>query len=528
MGGTRYYVQMTQAQALQIMKSGANVFLTGEPGSGKTHTASEYVSYVRVRGTEVAITASTGIAATHMGGMTIHAWSGIGVKVELSKQDLDYIAKNKYVSPRIKNARILIIEEVSMLSGTTLLLVDVVCRRVRKNPLPFGGLQVIFVGDFFQLPPIIKKEQEQSAQQTLLQEKPARFAYESSAWKETQPKVCYLTEQHRQDDSEYLGVLTAIRRNAFDITHLKTLEKRKIEYEGAPDGVPKLFSHNSNVDYVNDGILAKLPSAAHVFTMTSHGYEALVSSLQKSCLSPAELQLKVGAAVMFTKNNPKERFVNGTLGTVSGFDILNGYPIVRTRGGRTITVEPMEWIVEENGETRAKITQIPLRLAWALTVHKSQGMSLDAAVVDLAGVFEFGQGYVALSRVRRLEGLYLLGWNERAFKVHPEVLVQDEKFREQSNGTARECSSMEVVEQQKSLDPFLVSPAARRGAIGEKKVNAYRAWDEEEDEELRELYLAGTSIADLAEEFSRTKGSVRSRLKKFKLIDTPERGEQYD
>ena len=131
---------------------------------------------------------------------------------------------------------------------------------------------------------------------------------------------------------------------------------------------------------------------------------------------------------MFTKNNPNSGFANGTLGAVVGFDKASGYPIVRTRNGRRISVKPMDWTIEEDNKARAKITQLPLRLAWAITVHKSQGMSLEAAVMDLSAVFEFGQGYVALSRVSRLSGLYLLGWNERAFQVHPGVLIKDKFF----------------------------------------------------------------------------------------------------
>ncbi len=417
------------------MKTGVSIFLIGEPGSGKTHTTNEYVAYLRRAGIDTAITASTGIAATHIGGMTIHSWSGIGVKTKLEKRDLDGIAKTRHVSARVKKAKVLIIEEISMLPAPTLLSVDAVCRKIKQNSLPFGGLQVIFVGDFFQLPPIFRHETVQNAQLKLIKESSARFVYDSTVWKEMQPRVCYLTEQHRQDDRDYLKVLSAIRRNDFTADHLRTLEKRKIEYTAAPQGVPKLFSHNSDVDHVNDEILTKLPGQARVFTMSSHGNERAVSFLEKSCLSPLELHLKVGAAVMFTKNNQKERFVNGTLGTVEEFDKENGYPKVRIRNGRRIDVEPMDWVMEEGGEARARITQLPLRLAWAITVHKSQGMSLDAAVVDLRNVFEFGQGYVALSRVRRLAGLYLLGWNERAFQVHPDVLAQDVFFRTQSEFT---------------------------------------------------------------------------------------------
>src|SRR3989338_10848077 len=145
---------MTQNQALSILKTGANVFLTGEPGSGKTHTVNEYVAYLRQHNIEPAITASTGIAATHISGITIHSWSGIGIKRKLDKYDLDKISSSSYVGKRVRRAKVLIIDEVSMLSAETLSMIDAVCREVKQNPEPFGGLQMILVCDFFQLPPI--------------------------------------------------------------------------------------------------------------------------------------------------------------------------------------------------------------------------------------------------------------------------------------------------------------------------------------------------------------------------------------
>lgn len=399
-----------------------------------------------------------------------------------------------------------------MLSGATLSLVDAVCRRIKQNPQPFGGLQVVFVGDFFQLPPVMKREEPRSPQLTLLKEAPiARFAYDAQGWKQASPIVCYLTEQHRQDDTNFLTLLSAIRRNVFDNSHLRTLQTRKIEYTDAPKGVPKLFSHNADVDRVNDEVLAKLSGDSRAYTMTTHGPSALVSTIQRGCLSPMELRLKVGASVMFTKNNQKEGFVNGTLGIVERFDRESGYPIIRTRGGKIISAQPMDWALEEHDETRAKITQVPLRLAWAITVHKSQGMSLDEAVVDLKGVFEFGQGYVALSRVRRLSGLHLLGWNARAFQVHPEVLAQDVLFRSQSESTLLTLADYQSPEAPNKLH--------RYEKIREKHPRAYKSWDEEQDSELRELYLGGSSIGDLAKTFSRTKGSIRSRLTKFNLLE---------
>ncbi len=516
---------MTQSQALSILKTGANVFLTGEPGSGKTYAINEYVAYLRGRGIEPAITASTGIAATHVGGMTIHSWSGIGIKTKLDKDELNKIASSQYIVKRVRPAKVLIIEEVSMLLPETLSMIDAVCRKIKQSSDPFGGLQVVFAGDFFQLPPVAKEESL------------ARFAYDSPAWTEANPIVCYLTEQHRQDDSTFLALLSAIRRNAFNSDHLRHLEKRKIEPHLVPDNVPKLFSRNVDVDHINGEILAKLPGKSHVFTMSCQGHDVLVAALLKGCLSPETLCLKVGAAVMFTKNNPKEGFVNGTLGVIEGFNETESYPIVKARNGKRIEVQLMDWTVEENGKVRARISQLPLRLAWAITVHKSQGMNLDEAAMDLSDVFEFGQGYVALSRVRRLSGLYILGWNERAFQVHPEILAKDEAFRLDSSMVETVFSKISPAELRKKQNNFISvcggksipprqTPKERKsgGGMSFEKIreiypNAYRPWDKEQDKKLRELFAKGSSVINIGKTLGRKNGAIRSRLIKLELVN---------
>ena len=430
---------MTQTEALDILKTGANIFLTGEPGAGKTHTINTYVNYLRDSEVEVAITASTGIAATHIGGMTIHSWSGIGIRKKLDKYDLDKIATSEYVAKRVSRAKVLVIDEVSMLSPSTIDMVDAVCREVRNDSSAFGGLQVVFVGDFFQLPPIVKNisigKQDENTKNEYNQDlfidkiNSKIFAYESDAWARTKPVICYLSEQYRQDDDIFLSILSSIRSNTFDEDMFTHIENRKIEKENIPKNLLKLFSHNVDVDRVNDTELSKIEDQKEFFTMQSKGRDVIVATLKKGCLSPEILNLKVGAEVMCTKNNQKDGYVNGTLGTVIGFQPGSRFPIIKTRNGRKITIEPAEWVVEENGKVKASISQIPLRLAWAITVHKSQGMSLDEAVMDLSSVFEYGQGYVALSRVRRLSGLHLLGWNQKAFQVHPNILSTDESFR---------------------------------------------------------------------------------------------------
>lgn len=532
---------MTQDEALSILKTGANVFITGEPGSGKTYTINKYIAYLRECKIEHAITASTGIASTHIGGMTIHSWSGIGIKEKLTKYDLDKIATNEYINRRVRKTKILIIDEISMLRADTLSMVEVVCREIKQINEPFGGIQVVFSGDFFQLPPIEKRNAKQT-QIDLLEEKSPRFSYESNAWARLRPVICYISEQHRQDDKEFLAFLLAIRRNNLEESHHEYLKSRHIQNSNFPENITKLFSHNLDVDRVNDEMLKKIPEKSKEFEMGSVGSPSLVATLKKGCLSPEILALKKGAVVMCTKNNPKERFVNGTLGTVVDFDSTTNYPIIKTRGGKNLLIAPMDWSIEENGKIKAKITQIPLRLAWAITVHKSQGMSMDAAIMDLSSVFEYGQGYVALSRIRRIDGLYLLGYNEKALHVHPQILEQDNIFRAESE-RAREIFSALSLNETKEMHknfiitlgghwknhkehktlhtkkPFSDSASKNLEQIRTKHQNAYKKWTRKEEEEVISQFKKGKSIKKISELSGRQVGGIRARLIKLGLIE---------
>lgn len=514
---------MTQAEALAILKTGASVFLTGEPGSGKTHVVNEYVRFLRERGIEPAVTASTGIAATHIHGMTLHSWSGIGIRRNLSDGDITDIARGKFIARRIKHCRTLIIDEISMIDGETLDMVEKVCRKARKSEEPWGGMQVVFVGDFFQLPPVSRGEER------------TVFAFESRAWRSLSPQVCYLEEQYRQEDPAFLDVLGAIRRNEFGETHFERIESRLLMRSPIPAEVIRLYSHNANVDALNARELAKLPGKTWVFVMAERGPEGLVASLKKGCLSPERLELKEGATVVCTKNNPSAGFVNGTLGTVVAFTEGTRYPIIETRGGKRITIEPMEWLLEEDGEPLARIIQIPLRLAWAMTIHKSQGMSLDAAVMDLSRVFEFGQGYVALSRVRTLEGVHLLGVSEEAFRVHPTISEQDVVFHMVSDEVRNRYADLPAAELRRQSEAFIrrsggdpVSPErpeskqkkpATKRAAGVKRPHSYRRWSAEEEAQLRMLYCKELSVAEIASLLEREPGGIRSRLVKLGLLE---------
>ncbi|MEK7602054.1 MAG: AAA family ATPase [Patescibacteria group bacterium] len=495
---------MTQSEALDILKTGANVFLTGEPGSGKTHTLTAYVAWLRSHGIEPAITASTGIAATHVGGMTIHSWSGIGILERMDAEDLDRIASKEHVAKRIMKTKVLIIDEISMLSGAALTMIDRVAKEVRGDTRAFGGMQVVFSGDFFQLPPITRGGAV------------AEFAFASRAWRDAVPLVCYLTEQHRQDDPHFLSLLAAIRDGSFDHTHASEILSRESDGEELDTEVPRLFTHNTDVDRINNDHLAKLPGASHVFTMQDTGPSVLTEALKRGCLSPERLVLKEGAIVMCTKNNPIGGYVNGTLGKVIGFVRGSGEPIIETHEGKELIITPLEWALEESGKIRAKVSQLPLRLAWAITIHKSQGMSMDAAAMDLSRTFEFGQGYVALSRVRSLSGLTLLGWSEQASMVHPEVARLDERLREESMAA---IEAFETLREEGDLKTMHLNFIRASGGVLEASEDGERPMKRTTYDETLSLIMEGMPLIDIAKERKLTIGTIADHAEKLILKD---------
>lgn len=508
---------MTQNTALEILKTGKNVFLTGEPGSGKTHTVNQYADYLKEHGVQPAITASTGIAATHLNGLTIHSWSGIGIKEKLTRGELEKIASQPYITKRVKSARVLIIDEISMLEASNFALVDLVCQKIRGSGAPFGGLQIVAVGDFFQLPPVSKNREA------------SQFAFQSAAWAKANFVVCYLTEQYRQDDQDFLTMLSAIRANSFTNSHLQHIQTRLIDFEQSPKDITRIFSHNVDVDRVNSQELGQLPGQAEVFQMFSRGQRNFVESLKRGCLSPEVLELKINACVMFTKNNVKEGFVNGTIGRVVGFSDETNYPLVRATNGQEIEAQPMEWVVEESGKVKARITQIPLRLAWAITIHKSQGMSLDAAVMDLQKTFEFGQGYVALSRVRRLAGLYLLGYNQKAFLTHPAMQQQDQIFREQSQAAQTSLAAVakeQIIQQQNNF--LTACGGTLTKTSSSKKVPANKKEKGVTYDKTLALINQGKNIEQIAKERGFAQATIISHLENLALKEKISRQQLLD
>ncbi len=431
---------MLQQEALDILKMGKNVFLTGPAGSGKTHVLNSYIEYLKSHAVDVAVTASTGIAATHLGGMTIHSWSGIGVRDTLTDYDIDELMQRSYLYKRFDRTKVLIIDEVSMLHHYRLDLIDWICRQMKHNEKPFGGMQVVLCGDFFQLPPVTRGGLIES-----------EFAYKADSWQDAKLTICYLSEQHRQKDNIYLSILNQIRQNNVNTNTIELLKSRLNKDPESGREFTRLYTHNIDVDIVNKRHLDLIDAEKKEYKMSSKGSKNLTETLKKSCLSPETLELKRGARVMFTKNHMEGGYVNGTLGFVVDFNSF-GDPVIETNNGMKFSVTPQSWKIEEEGKVKAEISQLPLRLAWAITVHKSQGMSLDAMEVDLSKSFVSGMGYVALSRVRSLGGMKLLGFNDMSLEVDSEVLEKDREFQKMSESARRvlaDMSNEEVLEKQK-------------------------------------------------------------------------------
>jgi ATP-dependent DNA helicase PIF1 len=409
---------MIQAQALDILLSGRSAFLTGPPGAGKTYVLNEFVRRARYHRRRVAVTASTGIAATHVGGMTIHRWSGLGAREKLTAKAAKHLLRNEGLRRRYRETDVLVIDEVSMLHGSRLNLLNEACQLFRSNRAPFGGLQIVLAGDLFQLPPVTRAGEVPD------------FVHVSAAWAAFDPGVCYLTEQHRQEDDSLLEVLQAMRGQTIRQSHIDALQSRIGDEPSADTPLLQLCTHNRHADEVNQRHLAVLTGKSRTYGTVTRGQSSDVGQLAQGVLAPETLELKADAEVMFVVNNPGAGYANGTRGRVVGF--RRDLPRVRLTTGKTITVEPHRWVLTEDGRERAQIMQLPLRLGWAITIHKSQGMSLDAAVIDLRQCFTPGMGYVGLSRVRSLDGVYLTGINRMALQMHPDIVAVDQALREAS------------------------------------------------------------------------------------------------
>ena len=535
---------MRQSSALDILKTGQNVFLTGSAGSGKTYTLNQYIDYLRARRVPVAVTASTGIAATHMNGTTIHSWSGIGIKDELTDRDLTNLSRKQFLADRLKDTAVLIIDEISMLHAKQINLVSQVLKHVRKNDAAFGGIQVVVAGDFFQLPPIGSKGETNRE----------KFAFMSEAWLDAKFHICYLSEQHRQVSEAANGgldlddILNQIRRQEVTFEAIAALEAtfdQNVDIKRT-----RLYTHNLNVNSINDKELAALDGEMMRFTATSTGDSKLVETLKKTVRTQDDLVLKVGAKVMFIKNNTELGVSNGTMGELIGFaavkinddkdnsdDLIEDdsestendadknikgkgkkttkdkdkpkvkkpstqkMPVVRLNSGREVIAEPEEWIIEdETGDVLASYEQVPLCLAWAITIHKSQGMTLDAAEIDLSRTFELGQGYVALSRLKSLAGLQLLGMNDMSLQLDPLARGADKRFLVLSDEADANYAMLDEESMTQAHEKFILKSG---GTLSKSVIDAYanlqKKRREQQQAQIDKKQKLGNQISDKSE-----------------------------
>lgn len=499
---------MDQGLALEIMLAGESVLLTGPAGSGKTFVLNQFIKLAKHEGKHVSVTATTGLAATHLGGTTIHSWAGIGVHDELPSGFAEHISKGR--REIIEKTDVLIIDEVSMLHDYRLDMVDEACRLVRKKPdTPFGGIQVIMSGDFFQLPPINRGDSRAGG-----------FVVGSNAWRELDPVICYLDEQHRQDDETLLGILNAIRAGDVRRSHAENLLSR-VEVTPPEDMVlTELHTTNIDVDTLNEKRLEALENEQISYSQTTTGGANYVENLQRSVLAPATLRLKQGAFVMAVKNDPSRRYVNGSLGTVVDFEPLTDYPLVEFQNGRTVAMQPDTWELRDGDKKRASITQIPLRLAWAITVHKSQGMTLDAARIDLRKAFVEGMGYVALSRVKNVDNLYLHGINQMALRVSEKALEIEEQLRKKSTQDHKSFAHLKKAAEKRAKEP--PKKKVGKSSSWQEKIdkmretypNAYRPWQKADDDQLKQDFQNGVTVKELSKALGRHEGSIIMRLQK--------------
>lgn len=391
-----------------VEKTDMSLFLTGKAGTGKTTFLRDVVRHTKKK---CIVLAPTGIAAVNAGAMTIHSFFQFGlgpfVKGVIEPKSDFRIQKSKL--ELIRNLQLLIIDEVSMVRADLMDHIDVELRRIRRNSKPFGGVQLLMIGDLQQLPPIAHGGEDE----LLRQYYKTLYFFSSTALKSMKYSCIELKTVYRQTDGHFINILNHARECTLTNQDITDLNTRYIpDFSPRPeDGYIRLMTHNRQVDYINATEMAKLDS--HPFT-----FEAAVTGTfpEESYPTANSLTLKKGAQVMFIKNDPERRFINGTLGEIRSID-KNCIAVRLAESGKTIEVEPMEWqniryqFDDETKEISSKqigrFKQYPLKAAWAITVHKSQGLTFDKAIIDVHAAFSPGQAYVALSRCRTLEGLVL-------------------------------------------------------------------------------------------------------------------------
>lgn len=397
---------LSRAALSQAAADGENLFITGSGGVGKSALLKHMIRNT-LGHRQVEVTAYTGVAALPIGGTTLHSFLGIRPG-DFKPMDYIWMARaKKQAKQRMRRAEVLVIDEISMCDAHLLNIADLVLKNIRDDPKPFGGVQLILLGDFLQLPP---------------PKNDYKLCYESQAWRRAKIRIYALTKVFRQEDEELIGHLNAVRMG--DITTATSLYLQRFIRKPEPGAeVTELYSHNSDVDRLNAEELIKLHTQKYTYDALDTGSPFHVKFLQRNCIAPTQLKLKVGAKVMLLKNRPKDGLVNGSIGTVvkTKFDTVT----VSFRAGEEhfdVEFEPEKWEYIVQGKCAATRSQIPLRLAYAQTIHKSQGQTLQAAYIDMNRIFAQGHGYTALSRVVNPEGLHLSGFNPLMVRTCPRTV----------------------------------------------------------------------------------------------------------
>lgn len=401
-----------QQAAFDAVKEGRSVFITGGGGTGKSYLLDQMQQAMRI-----AVTATTGIAALNVNGATIHSFTGLGlgnIPAENAVKNLKRRARD-YNDPRyerLKYLKTLAIDELSMLEVHYFKLLDEFFRLLREDDSPFGGLQLVMFGDFLQLPPVVKTGI-------------ARFAFECPEWDRLSPDLFMLRQTYRQADQSFADILHEIRMGRLSERGRELIEERFHAVDEDPEKAPVVLNtHNQGCDQRNGLELKKFltknpPSLYSSVDWGAQDYH--VDNLDKNCLAPRELTLCPGARVMLLKNiDPYAGLANGSIGTVT--KCYNKEVSVEFDNGTSYALTPQEWEVTNGEEVLATRKQIPLRLAWAVTVHKSQGMSLDKVEAHLDKCFAQGQAYVALSRARTREGLFIRGGTKINISANPRAI----------------------------------------------------------------------------------------------------------
>jgi len=426
-----------QKDAISRMKQGQNVFLTGGGGTGKSYVLEHYIDYAKNKYREdfkrfIGITSLTGSSALLIGGTTIHSFSGIGVSKSDENRIIETISKRKYIKNRWKELKTLIIDEISMMTPRTLRLLNKLAQFIRKNTLPFGGIQMIFSGDFCQLSPIL----EQHLLHTM------DYCFETPEWKDANIYTVYFKQIHRQSDLEFIETLQKIRLGVSDQETSSVLMSRFKKALDNKNGIlpTQLYPTRDKANCVNNSFLENLKQKhqTHMFSLNinvepmGNSDERIynVEILEQKVLSqtpiPKNIELCKDLQVILVVNLCiDDGLVNGSKGIITDFD-EKGFPIVTFLNGKVRVINPYTWDIEENGML-VKAVGIPLILGYGCTIHRSQGMTIELAIIDIGnnifvGSGGYGQVYVALSRVRSLAGLCILNFDPNRIRCHPKVI----------------------------------------------------------------------------------------------------------